>query len=362
MARDQRSWRGPSRERRRQTRCRLRSDPAPARAGQPALTGAPVPGPGGQAVQAAATASPAMARQGPPCSAGTRWVTLEWRGEVARADLPAAMGRVAGWAQPGYGRSPPSSIGSPPNQTGASGTAPDRVPDRVPSGDPSGTPLGTPSGDPPAGPPRGAPRPEKFSRGGAPRGPPARGPPGAPRGPPGGPLRGPPWGPLWGPLYIYFLYSRGVLGGYPPRAPPGPRGAPGPPGGKKCTFFWVFNNSPSRDKNLGFFGPPGTGQNGGLRGVSGGVCGGTPLGRVFMAPSAGGYAWDWCPRGGGCDGTLARPYARGGYVAPGWAPPSRQGAEAPRRGVAGARATRPFARAKRGPRSGVPPAAPRSPS
>ena len=62
---------------------------------------------------------------------------------------------------------------------------------------------------------------------------------------------------------------------------------------------------------------------------------------------------------GSCDGTLARPYARGGYVAPGWPPPSRQGTEVPRRGVADARATRPFARAKRGPRSGVSSAAPR---
>ena len=35
-----------------------------------------------------------------------------------------------------------------------------------------------------------------------------------------------------------------------------PRGAPR--GAKKCTFFWVFNNSPSRDKILGqFLGPPG---------------------------------------------------------------------------------------------------------
>ena len=60
-----------------------------------------------------------------------------------------------------------------------------------------------------------------------------------------------------------------------------------------------------------------------------------------------------------CDGTLARSYARGGYVALGWSPPSRQGTEVPRRGVADARVTRPFARAKRGPRNGVSTAAPR---
>ena len=36
--------------------------------------------------------------------------------------------------------------------------------------------------------------------------------------------------------------------GYPPGTPPRdtPRDTPGPPG---CTFFWVFNNSPSRDKD-----------------------------------------------------------------------------------------------------------------
>ena len=83
---------------------------------------------------------------------------------------------------------------------------------------------------------------------------------------------------------------------------------------------------------------------------------------MLIAPQGLRYGWDWCPRGERCDGTLARPYARGGYVALGGAPPSRQGTEVPRRGVAGARATRPFARAKRGPRSGVPPAAPRSPT
>ena len=41
-------------------------------------------------------------------------------------------------------------------------------------------------------------------------------------------------------------------------------GIPGrPPGGvprvhKKCTFFWVFNNSPSRDSLAAFFGLPRT--------------------------------------------------------------------------------------------------------
>ena len=86
---------------------------------------------------------------------------------------------------------------------------------------------------------------------------------------------------------------------------------------------------------------------------------GERVGTVLMTPHAMRYAWAGGLGEGSCDGTLARPYARGGYVAPGWPPPSRQGTEVPRRGVAGARVTRPFARAKRGPRNGVPPAAPR---
>ena len=57
-------------------------------------------------------------------------------------------------------------------------------------------------------------------------------PPRPPRGPPGPPPH--PGGSGGG--------SRGGTGG-PPGTPPGPRGA------KKCTFFWVFNNSPSRDKD-----------------------------------------------------------------------------------------------------------------
>ena len=56
--------------------------------------------------------------------------------------------------------------------------------------------------------------------------------------------------------------------GTPLETPPGtPR--PGPRVHKKCTFFWVFNNSPSRDSLVGFFGqfgtvwePPSLGQSG----------------------------------------------------------------------------------------------------
>ena len=57
--------------------------------------------------------------------------------------------------------------------------------------------------------------------------------------------------------------------------PPGHRGAPRAP--PACTFFWVFNNSPSRDKNLDFFfrgtkpAPPARGPKWGVQeGVSGG--------------------------------------------------------------------------------------------
>ena len=126
---------------------------------------------------------------------------------------------------------------------------------------PPGTPSGDPPGAPPAGPP---PAPGNFP--GAPPGPPRAPRPGAPRGPPPGtPLWGPP-----GPINISFCTYIGVFGG-------SRRGAPGgPPGGaKKCTFFWVFNNSPSRDKNLHFFSPrgaPGQGAKmgglGGYRGVA----------------------------------------------------------------------------------------------
>ena len=40
----------------------------------------------------------------------------------------------------------------------------------------------------------------------------------------------------------------GKLGGSWKLAPRGPREGGVPGGVKKCTFFWVFNNSPSRDR------------------------------------------------------------------------------------------------------------------
>lgn len=80
-------------------------------------------------------------------------------------------------------------------------------------------------------------------------------PPGAPRAPPG---PGTPKGGQTGLIYICFIQERGGLGGTPPGGPPAPGGT------KKCTFFWVFNNSPSRDSLGHFFGSrrdtPGPGQ------------------------------------------------------------------------------------------------------
>ena len=73
-------------------------------------------------------------------------------------------------------------------------------------------------------------------------------PPGGP-GPPGAqkctPAGTPKKGPFWG-LSTMVIYGNGGSWG----APQGPPG--GPPGTPPCTFFWVFNNSPSRDS----FGPP----------------------------------------------------------------------------------------------------------
>ena len=89
--------------------------------------------------------------------------------------------------------------------------------------------------------------------------------PGTPAGTPRrDPQNGPENGPFFGP-YIVYMYitdppGRGCQEGAllaPPRGPPG--------GGKKCTFFWVFNNSPSRDSLVPFFSPPFLGQFGDTR-------------------------------------------------------------------------------------------------
>ena len=132
----------------------------------------------------------------------------------------------------------------------------------VPSGAIPGDPPKWGSRTPLPGPAPGRPR-----RPGARPGRPGPGrPPGAPRGRPGGAPGGsrepPPGTPIFGPFgpnIYYFAVDMGFLGGPwpPPQNPPrDPPGAPPPGGAKKCTFFWVFNNSPSRDSLGHFFRPP----------------------------------------------------------------------------------------------------------
>ena len=141
-----------------------------------------------------------------------------------------------------------------------------------PQMDPSGTPCpGAPGGARPGGPRRGA---GNFPGPGGPRG---RGPGGPPGGPKWGP-RGPPKWPLFGAYYYSFCTKKGGPGGVPPGCTV-PPGAPGPRGAKKCTFFWVFNNSPSRDSFGPFFGTPPEGHFGGYPGQGlpyGGIGGSTP--------------------------------------------------------------------------------------
>ena len=87
-------------------------------------------------------------------------------------------------------------------------------------------------------------------------------------GPKMGPFRPLKKDPFWRHIYMFYITDppkrgsqegpkMGTPGGPPGGSPPGPAR-----GGKKCTFFWVFNNSPSRDvlNFPGFrdprFGPP----------------------------------------------------------------------------------------------------------
>ena len=132
-------------------------------------------------------------------------------------------------------------------------------------------------GPPPATPPKsGLPGPGKFpgkfreiSRGRA-------GPPGDPRRdpPPGPPKWARKWALFWA-LYSIYVYYRPPREGVPGGCTFGtPRGTPR--GGKKCTFFWVFNNSPSRDSlrpPRAFFPSRFWGQFGGY-----------PFGSVFIGP------------------------------------------------------------------------------
>ena len=142
---------------------------------------------------------------------------------------------------------------------------------QVPYRDPR---LGASRGAPGPGGPRGRPG-GNFRPRGAPG-------PGGPGGPPGGQNRAPA-GPLewalFGPFSYIICITQGGSRGVPPGCTIWPRGPPGPRGAKKCTFFWVFNNSPSRDSFLGFFGPPGQGPRTGYPGQDrpyGGIGGSTP--------------------------------------------------------------------------------------
>jgi hypothetical protein len=65
--------------------------------------------------------------------------------------------------------------------------------------------------------------------------------------------RKPPFlGPFWGLVWYFFVVETPILGVSSPWRPT--RGPPRRAGGaKKCTFIWVFNNSPSRDKTPPFF-------------------------------------------------------------------------------------------------------------
>ena len=205
------------------------------------------------------------------------------------------------------------------------------------SGSPSrGTPR---EASPGPGRPRG-----KFPARAAPRGPRPGGPPGAPKWASREPLREPQNGPilepLWGPIYILFCITDppfwGVRQGAlfaPPGDPPG-GGPPGdPPGGKKCTFFWVFNNSPSRD-SLGpffrFFRVPGTALLGGhLLGYGRVVRLGQSLCRLLglwiphLAQPAPQRWQDWLGRRASDGYPLAGLTANGWYVPSGRSPPSR---------------------------------------
>ena len=117
-------------------------------------------------------------------------------------------------------------------------------------------PPGTPSRGPPKSAPRGPGKfPGKFPGPGPGRAGGARGARAGARAPRREPPPGPPKMAHFGPIILFFILETPKMGVPPWDPPPGhPPGAPAPgPGGKKCTFFWVFNNSPSRDSLGPFF-------------------------------------------------------------------------------------------------------------
>ena len=135
------------------------------------------------------------------------------------------------------------------------------MPCRSASGYPAGTPVRGPPGPGPPGAPAG-----KFPGPGPPGPGAARGAPGGPKWPPAG---APKWA-LFGPFSTINRITQGGPGGYPPGCTfwaPGPGG----PGGPKSAHFFGYLITLPVGTVLGtFFGPPGTGQNGGIRGQIGG--------------------------------------------------------------------------------------------
>ena len=179
-------------------------------------------------------------------------------------------------------------------------------------------------------------------------------------GPKMGPFRPPKKDPFWRHIYMFYITNppkRGSQEGSkmdPPRGPP--RGVPRGPvrGGKKCTFFWVFNNSPSRDSLGHFFAPPGTaplGQDGGSTVgsvlIPGVACPSPMAGPLGRRASGGTHRPALRPMGGTCPPEEVLPQGKDGSprrtvrlreggsrlrepnVADDWS--DRQGPEVPRR-------------------------------
>ena len=215
----------------------------------------------------------------------------------------------------------------------------------------SGTPSWDPRGPGPPGPRRGGRG--KFPGPGraGPRAPGA--PPGDPAGDPSGtPVWGPILGPVWGPyIYIFIVLdppSGGPIWGALCAPPGGPRGAPRPGGQKSAHFFGYLITLPVGTVWALFFPPRDRAVSGTVWGIAGWVSVyrtyGTMRSMRCRAGPLGRRASDGYP--------LAGLTANGWYVPSGRDPPSRQGRKSAQdREVAGRR--RPFARAKRGPTTGV---------
>ena len=211
-------------------------------------------------------------------------------------------------------------------------------PDRAPEPSP-GTLPGTPRpGAPPGG---GA---GNFrARAGAPGGR-----PGAPREPPAGASQDPPKWPLLG-AYIYYICIRNPpSGGRPLGCTFGLPGGGTPGGQKSAHFFGYLITLPVGTVWGHFFGPP-------FWAILGGYPGTPAEGSVYRThwTHPVGHSWAGPLGRRASDGyPLGGLSPNGWYVPSGRGPPSRQGRKSAQdREVAGRR--RPFARAKRGPTTGV---------